>query len=585
MDPPSSFAAVESLSELSVVRGVPTLRYGAAPGTVIFDRRPAELADGSWWSLSAQAAAGSYFAGPAYGLDATVGSRRLAFQVSADRLHMESYSDGNGDEVPSAFDSRNGLLSVTWRPDELSSVTLSYEVNRVQDALYAGAGMDGLYSDNDAARMRFRRAAGPGAIGEIRADFYSSRVEHLMDNYSLRPLSAPMALRAPSTSDSTGGRLWTEIRASRGLQLTVGAELARNVRQALRFAGGSPDNVTTLQSVLWPEVDIEQSGLFVEGQAAVRPSATLRFGVRGDRHIASAAAADRRPAGMNLSPRQLWESYYPVAEDRWQADEPSGFVRYEHRFDDAGVGLAAGLSRTARAADSTQRYMASNAMAPAMRWVGNPNLEPAVHSQLDLGVSWLGADHSLEVSLFYGAVRDEILRDRAHGQSDILRDDDATVYRNVDVRRTGAELVGRWRLTRTLTIGGDAAWVRAQNTTDDRPVAQTPPLGGRLFAGWSAGRWSATGTVRWATRQTRVDDDPTTGSGLDVGETPGWAAVDLSTDCLLGAGFSITAGVDNLFDRAWANHLNRDNFFDPEPVQVNEPGRTLWLRLRWTGGG
>jgi hypothetical protein len=40
MDPPSSFAAVESYDEVVVVRGVQTLRYGTAPGTVLFERLP-----------------------------------------------------------------------------------------------------------------------------------------------------------------------------------------------------------------------------------------------------------------------------------------------------------------------------------------------------------------------------------------------------------------------------------------------------------------------------------------------------------------------------------------------------------------
>ena len=44
------------------------------------------------------------------------------------------------------------------------------------------------------------------------------------------------------------------------------------------------------------------------------------------------------------------------------------------------------------------------------------------------------------------------------------------------------------------------------------------------------------------------------------------------------------AGVDNVFDRACADHLNRGNLFDPEPVRINEPGRTFWIRLGWRGG-
>ncbi len=272
-------------------------------------------------------------------------------------------------------------------------------------------------------------------------------------------------------------------------------------------------------------------------------------------------------------------------EDHWNDTDFGGFIRYEHHLIGPGLGFFAGLSRTARAADTTQRYMAANSGMPGMRWVGNPALDAANHLQLDAGLSWSGAGFQFDATVFADEVSDEILRDRAHGQPGILRDDGATIYRNIDTRRLGFELTGQGRIGSNFVLRGDAAYVWAQNTTDDRPIAQTPPLEGALYLSWARGRWSASGVIRWATEQTRVDDDPTTGSGLDPGETPGWAVVGLSADWDVGAGFGVVVGVDNVFDRAYAYHLNRSSVFDPLQVQVNEPGRTIWIRVRWSGDG
>jgi iron complex outermembrane receptor protein len=73
------------------------------------------------------------------------------------------------------------------------------------------------------------------------------------------------------------------------------------------------------------------------------------------------------------------------------------------------------------------------------------------------------------------------------------------------------------------------------------------------------------------------------GSGLDAGETPGWAILNLYARLSLGAGGELRAGVDNIFDRSYAEHLNRGNRdpFYPEPLRVNEPGRTLWARYEY----
>jgi iron complex outermembrane receptor protein len=340
-----------------------------------------------------------------------------------------------------------------------------------------------------------------------------------------------------------------------------------------------------LQSVLWPEVELGQGGLFLEGSSALSGARRIRFGLRGDRLTASAGAADFKPAGNNPAPRQLWEMYYGAVDDSWDETAVGGFVRYEHQLGRSGVGFFSGLSRTSRTADTTERFMAANSGSPGMRWVGNPDLDVATHLQLDAGLSWSGAGSNFSVTAFVDDVDNEILRDRAHGQEGILRDDKATIYRNIEARRAGLEIVGQGRIGAAFTVGGDVAYVWAQNVTDDRPIAQTPPLEGSVFGTWASGRWGVSGVVRWAAKQTHVDDDPTTGSGLDTGETPGWAVLDLSGEWDVGAGFGVMAGIDNVFDHAYAFHLNRANFFEPLRIQINEPGRVLWLRLRWSGRG
>ena len=122
--------------------------------------------------------------------------------------------------------------------------------------------------------------------------------------------------------------------------------------------------------------------------------------------------------------------------------------------------------------------------------------------------------------------------------------------------------------------------MRAQNTTDDRAIAQSPPLQGRLRLDFERESWTGAATVRYALEQTRVDDNPALGSGLDAGQTRGYTVVDLLVGYSLSSGVEIQVGIENLFDRLYADHLNRSNLFDVEQVRVNEPGRTLWLRLR-----
>jgi iron complex outermembrane receptor protein len=306
-----------------------------------------------------------------------------------------------------------------------------------------------------------------------------------------------------------------------------------------------------LQSVMWPDATLGQGGLLVEGAQLLGTKSRLIFGGRADRFTAKAAKTDVQPAGMNLSPNELYEVYYGYRAEDWSDTAVSGLLRFE-RFLTQNLTFFTGLSRSVRAADTTERYLGSNNPAGPKRWIGNPRLAAAKNHQLDLGLSSPGQSSTWSVTGFVDQVDDFILRDRAHGQQGILQDDNATIYRNVEARLVGLELEGSHRPGDRLQLSGVVSWVRGENRTDDRPLAQIPPLQGWLQLDYGQERWRAIGLFRWAASQTRVDDDPMTGSGQDYGETPGYGVADLSGSYEILRSLSIVAGVDNLFDRAYA---------------------------------
>ena len=112
----------------------------------------------------------------------------------------------------------------------------------------------------------------------------------------------------------------------------------------------------------------------------------------------------------------------------------------------------------------------------------------------------------LSAVLFYDKVDDYILRDTARGQAGILKADGADIYRNVDAELYGLELEGKMKLTGKLDLSGSLALVRATNTTDNnRPIAQTPPLNGKLQLDYTSGKWGAGARVNFASKQDRID--------------------------------------------------------------------------------
>jgi iron complex outermembrane receptor protein len=581
MDPSTAYSATETTDRVVVIRGVQTLRYGpgAPGGTVLYDRQVPDF-DDTRWSAEIGGGGSTWMNVPEFALDAALGFDDWSLRALASFRDLGNYEDGDGAEVRSAAKSSSAMLMAGWRPGE-TMVELSYEYSNTEDALFAGAGMDAPESTAVTLRLQTERAAGDGRVG-WRLDAFSNSVDHLMDNYSLRPLRAPMALEVPSETSTWGlrGHLETAGR----LPFIIGLTVEEADADATRFGGPTPETIAMVQSIMWPDVRRRQTGAFVEGVGRLGEAMRLVYGLRVDHFTADAGRADEPTMGGNgPSPRQLWSRYYGDDEASWSDTALGGLVRFEH-----GLGAwsyQVGLSRTLRVADATERYLGANSSMAPMRWVGNPGLDPARFHQFDLGAGWRGGGAQANLTLFAADVENLILSDRAHGQEGVLLSDNARVYRNVDALRYGGELDAAYRGSGSLVVSGGLWWVWASNTTDDRPIAQTPPLTGRVSVAWSPSRWSVSATGRFAAEQDRVDDDPSTGSGLDAGPTPGWAILDLAASVTLGAGFGLSAGVANVLDRTYANHLNRGSLFDPDPVRVNEPGRTLWLRLKWVGGG
>ena len=594
MDPPTAYTSLNSYDSITVIKGSQTVIYGGGGpgGTVLFERRTPRFSADEPFRAEASAGYKSNSDTQQYGADVGVGNANWFLRAIADYTDANNYEDGNGDSVRSAYRNTEGVAILGYTPNDNTRLELSYEANREEDVLFAGAGMDSPYSDNDTTRLKFETGTPMGFLAATRAELYYSDIDHLMDNYSLRELSSPMKMRVPSTSRTGGGRMSGEIHTANNMIWTIGADYQKNNRDAKRYSGmasgGRPSN---LQSILWPDVDLKQTGLFAEFSRPLSDTDNLKTGIRYDYVDTSADAANEDAnvptmPGMSVerSPSDLYELYYNTRKDDQTEHNVGGFITLEHLLDPSST-VYATLSRTVRTADATERYIASdNGMNGSMRWVGNPDLDPEAHHQLELGYTRDAGFWDTAVSVYYNDVSDYIMRDRAHGQKGIQQDDNASIYRNVDAELYGFEMEAGIRWASYWSSRATLAYVHAENTDDNQAIAQVPPLGGTVSLEYTRNDWNIGGLVRADASQHRVQDNPDRNSGEDADTTSGWGTLDLFTGYEGAEHFTLSAGVNNVFDKAYAYHVNRANVdpFNPDAVQVNEPGREYWVRLSTT---
>jgi iron complex outermembrane receptor protein len=582
MDPATSYAKTESYDQVTIIKGSQTVTNGPGGpgGTVLFEREterflPDEKLRGSF-SVGYQGNADTKEAS----LDVAAGNQTGFLRLLGSYADSGNYEDGDGYRVNTAFESKNAMAIFGLTPDDDTSIELSFEATRDEDVLYPGAKMDAPYSDNDTVRFKFKRDAEVGPFSAMRAELYSSSIDHLMDNYSLRAVG-PMKMATETSSDTFGGTISADLVTDGGTEWTFGIDHQTNEREARRYFGpGAGGDPASLHAVMWPDVDTAISGIFAEFSRSLSDSNSIKAGLRYDHVSTTIRDADVVTNARGLSPNNLFTDYYGDTAENEDEHNIGGFFTFEHRLSHE-TALFGTLSRSVRTADATERYLAGDHPMAANRWVGNPNLDPEKHHQIEFGVNSNKSSWDLSASLFYNRVSDFILRDRARGQDGILQSDGATIYRNVDATLYGFEIDTGMRWNSNWSSRATMSYVHSENRTDDRPIAQTPPLEGTINLEYNQSNWYAGAKLIAQTKQTRVEDDTATDSGLDADKTPGWAIINLYGGYNITDNTTIKAGVDNLLDKTYAYHVNRAdlNPFNPDAVQVNEPGRSAWIRL------
>lgn len=583
MDPPTTLLDLDAYDSLTLIKSAQTVRYGGggSGGTILLERNTPRFTAGESPRLRFSGGLTDNSDTQSASADIAIGSPLGFARATGSYRSADDYEDGNGNLVNSAYHSEAAGLTLGVTPSDGTRAELSYDATHDWDVRFAGAGMDSPYSNSNQWRLKLSQEVAAGPLRSVSGELYSVRVDHLMDNYSLRPLTSPFRMRAPTESNTTGGRVIAEA-VSGPTDWALGLDYLAVARDATRYWNYKSSSVNVPQSYLWPDVEQDDLGLFAELEHSLGAAGRIDAGLRFDRIDASLseARANASPTGPAwvLSPNRLYQTYYGRAADDASENNLGGYLRYGRALGE-GLQVSAGLSRSLRTADATERYLAANGNPASSRWVGNPGLDPEQHHQIDLALTRTAAAWRSGVEVFYDRASDYILRDRAHGQSGILQNDNATIYRNIEAELTGGEWTGEIRLGQGWNAGASLAYVHAQNRTDGRAIAQIPPLNGVVTLDYRAARWSAGARVNWSDTQNRVDEDPLTGSGLDVGETAGWWVLDLYGRVELGAGASLRMGIDNLFNRAYAYHVNRASLdpFNPEAVQVLEPGRMVWI--------
>lgn len=580
MDPPTSTFSLVEGETLVVRRGYQTVTDGppAPAGTVSLEAvDPADLEKGVEAAVNAgYSSNGNLRYGAAEGR--VVGETAFARGFAGGRK-TESYKDGSGREVRSAFEQFDLGAEAGYLYGDGSSVTAGIETNRVANALFAGAGMDSPWTATNIYRTGLNHVVGDGgAWAGLEASAYLSTVDHEMNNYTLRK-PGMMTMKTVAESDTWGARgagLFELDDWLGGIDLNAGIDYRHVERDAVsRMSMMAAIPPTMISNYTWPDIEIGDMGFFTEATAALDPQTEITAGLRLDLVSVEANKATLLPQTMGaVTAKQLYAQYYGVSQTSQSEANISALLWATHEF--GPFEAWAGVSRSVRTADATERGIVRSAGANS--WVGNPSLAPETHRQIDVGVDYVRGAWFASLGGWYDNVAHFITRDTARGQHGILLANGASIYRNVRAELAGVDAAIEWAFLENWRLGSDISYTYGQNLTDDRPLYNIAPLNGRVELAYEEATWEVGGRLNWSADQTRADTNPATGSGLDIEKTPGHATYDIFGSWAPDEQFEISAGVTNLLDATYASYLSESNGFDPTVVKVNEPGRSFYVQ-------
>ncbi|SFN10487.1 TonB-dependent copper receptor [Dokdonella immobilis] len=571
MDPPTGYIAPELFDRVIVIKGPQSVIHGAgsSAGTVLFERDRVRRDEAGWDFVGS-------LLGASWGradetVDVSGGTPNVYTRLLANHARSGDYEDGNGERVHSSYERWNTDVALGWTPDTDTRLEVSAGKGDGK-AAYAFSMMDGAQFLRESLGLEYSKDNLSEHFTRLEARAYYNYADHVMDNYTLRdpdPGSMmPMAMASNVDRKTTGGRVAGTF-AWRDLSLVAGIDTSQNIHTS---RNGGPQGSMMGYYRDMPRIRdarMSTTGAFAETSWTVSDRQRLISGLRLDRGQTRGYAlstSDAMGGGMGMGAPSTTVA---ASRSNWLR---SGFVRWEHDLHDAPTTLYAGVGHVERFPDYWELFgQHVDSSLSAFN-----QLQPEQTTQLDIGARYAGGRLKTWVSAYAGHVSDFILLHYASGMMGMSRAD------NVSAIIAGGEAGAQYALTGNWKLDTSIAYAWGRNNTEHRPLPQLPPLESRLGITYDAETWSIGALWRGAYAQNRVAEGEGNIVGQDLGPTAGFAVFSLNGGYRLSQGLVLTSGIDNVFNKVYAEHVNAANpglVGYVNTVRINEPGRTVWLKL------
>jgi iron complex outermembrane receptor protein len=589
MDPATAHIEVDDLESIDIFKGPYALKYGPSFGGVInLKTKNIKKYTVPSIHLNVMTAYESNWNGNKEQIGVTGGNQLLSFKLYGGRKDYGNYSDGNGNEVSSAFKKLNygGQLGIL--PGDNHKIIFSYEKSEGKNIRFPALPMDERYDNTELMAFDYHLENLSGVISGLKFKAYNSDVKHEMDN-KYRPFSDTVVAVSSIDAINRGFRFETNLKLKDN-KLAVGVDYENIKKDGERLKNMiMQPNLPVKNEKLWNNALITNLGIFSEY--------TRSFNIF---EVIGAARLDfnnGKSDEIKIMHPMLGE-IYNYAADSIQSE----FINFSIS---AGIttqltnksSISFAIGRGVRSPDMTERYIILLPIGyDKFDYLGNPQLKPEANNQADLTFKH-NCEKSglLQINGFYSLINDYItgkwlppsiqkpLTKDVLGVKQFYNAGTAQLlgfevsYATPAKFDFGAMLFASYtyatlKKINKYILNEEGAVIDEEEITNDAlseipPFESTLSLHYRLFKG----RFVPKASIRMVASQNHVSD-----SQYEA-ETPGFVVAGISFHYYFDKYVQLSAGINNLFDTYYYEHLNRNILGTTS--NLSEPGRVFYVNL------
>lgn len=586
MDPPLSHLAPVQVDSVTVIRGISPVSAGAESigGTIKAKTSKLPYATGNEVESHGNVVTGYNSNNSSY----TVGGK-LGASSNSDRIQLHGNYDkgqdmkaGNGrDIVPTQYQRQN--LGVDYGHQFGSGeFNLGYGYEKVDNSGSPALPMDIIYVKGNTFTGGYQSNSDASGVKWL-ADMHYMDTDHKMDNYSLRkvPLMLGMAGTPPMARHNIANAKDFAYSVQAAIPMSAGTWTMGTDGWIVKHNSdvSDPNNAAfSLQN--YNNVTRNRYSLFSEWTSSMADTLDVQFGARYSRvNMNSGQVSSSGFGGMLGTQIKILENNFNNSQLSQNDNLLDLTLQFSQRIND-NLTFKIGGARKQRAPSYQERYLwspleSTAGLADKRTYVGDVNLNPETSYNIDAGFDWKTERTYFTPRIFFKRVKNYIQGTAVSSgtaynfrvaQGNMLKGGGFCTanptnpfcvplqFSNVEAEFYGADTGFGANVTDHISVDGTVSYVRGKRKDIVDNLYRIAPLNSIINLNYFADNdWSATAQTMLYGKQDKVSQ---TNSEQ---KTSGYSVFNLQGRYAISRGIEFSAGVNNIFDRFYQDHLSGYN--------------------------